>query len=412
MFSVNLLYAVTNKINKVKKTIIYLISQPLDKRNYERFGMVVFQNRGWDVKVWDLTPYIFPDIWKSEQLKSDSVIKSPAYQIVFSLSEFNKLVADTDANIYIDIIDNLESTYAKLLVPIHKKGAYRLLLHLGNIPLREESILSRRRIKVLLKQPRKILNFARIYLTGRKINRINNKYRSKLLIAVGGKDSYDKAYRQTLDVSQIIKAHNFDYDRFRSIKNISLKVDHSFFVFIDQDLIFHIDFLLHAETPSVTTEKYYPAIYKVLSTISTALNVSAKIAAHPRSGNRLLEEKYYGNISVVTGATAELIKESKFVVCHTSTASQLAILFKKPIVFLTTNEMKQRAIGLEIEHLAGLLGTKEVNVDSDLASIDWSRLVEINNERYDQYKYKYIKMPDSSETNCWDIIEKYLIRIL
>ena len=51
------------------KTIVYLIEQPLSFWNYNRFGIQIWQDRGWNVEVWDLTQllnnHVFEDFINS-----------------------------------------------------------------------------------------------------------------------------------------------------------------------------------------------------------------------------------------------------------------------------------------------------------------------------------------------------------
>jgi hypothetical protein len=40
--------------------IIYLIESPFNKRDYERFGIETFIQDGFEVYVWDFTPFLRP----------------------------------------------------------------------------------------------------------------------------------------------------------------------------------------------------------------------------------------------------------------------------------------------------------------------------------------------------------------
>ena len=46
------------------KRVVYLIEQPFDERNFERFGIQAWIDRQWDVEVWDLTPWAHPRVWE------------------------------------------------------------------------------------------------------------------------------------------------------------------------------------------------------------------------------------------------------------------------------------------------------------------------------------------------------------
>jgi len=47
------------------KKVVILIEQPLDERNYQRFGIQTWLERNWLVEVCDLTPWAHPRVWQS-----------------------------------------------------------------------------------------------------------------------------------------------------------------------------------------------------------------------------------------------------------------------------------------------------------------------------------------------------------
>ena len=61
------------------------------------------------------------------------------------------------------------------------------------------------------------------------------------------------------------------------------------------------------------------------------------ISPHPRSNISQLKNYFGSQISKMN--TLETIKNSKFVICHDSTASNFAFLFNKPIISIYDNEL-------------------------------------------------------------------------
>ncbi len=57
------------------RKLVYIISQPFDERNYDRFGIQAWVDKGWHVEVWDLTPWLLPAVWKNF-LKNGGVLKA------------------------------------------------------------------------------------------------------------------------------------------------------------------------------------------------------------------------------------------------------------------------------------------------------------------------------------------------
>ena len=43
--------------------VVYLITSPLSKRDYDRFGIQLWLDRGWEVKVFDFTKFLKPEFW-------------------------------------------------------------------------------------------------------------------------------------------------------------------------------------------------------------------------------------------------------------------------------------------------------------------------------------------------------------
>ena len=45
----------------MKKKIIFLLFNPLDERNYQRYGFPIFEKNGWDIECWIFYDKIFKD---------------------------------------------------------------------------------------------------------------------------------------------------------------------------------------------------------------------------------------------------------------------------------------------------------------------------------------------------------------
>ena len=70
------------------------------------------------------------------------------------------------------------------------------------------------------------------------------------------------------------------------------------------------------------------------------INLKIIIAAHPKSDEEGPLD-YLGNRLAIIDKTEELIKGSEFVVSGSSTALAFAIIYKKPIFFIYSNETKE-----------------------------------------------------------------------
>jgi hypothetical protein len=129
-----------------------------------------------------------------------------------------------------------------------------------------------------------------------------------------------------------------------------------------------------------------------------------QIAAHPRLSSL---EKYtdrFEGIPVEYGKTAELISKSSFVVCHYTTAVQFAVLFNKPVIFVTTDELNSSAASKYIKNFAASLGKPVINLDGNLSDLDWPMELNIDSKKYMEYRRRYIKTDGSPEAPHWEIV--------
>jgi hypothetical protein len=159
-----------------------------------------------------------------------------------------------------------------------------------------------------------------------------------------------------------------------------------------------------------TPERYFPAICRGLRSIARALGLDVRIAAHPRAVARDIVQDHFEGIPVEFGSTAEAVRDSTVVICHDSTAVQYGVLFEKPMIFLTTDELNASFAGGSIARFAAEVGKPVFNVDGDLTGVDWQRELVVDRAKYAAYRNRFIKIDGSPERPSWDIIIDHLER--
>ena len=389
------------------RRVVYLIDQPFDERNFQRFGIQAWIDRHWNVEVWDLTPWAHPQVWHSFTERGHRLKEFAGYFPVRSRSDFlRRLRGPRAIQYFIDLTsDSFHSVTAKWA--LKRAGAARVVCATGSIPLPDRagspSPASRLR-KLIAKGPRgtwKALSSAFFTkVVGRRI--------PTDLAVISGTQSMTLAHNS----KGVIKAHNFDYDIYLELERSAVARAAPYAVFIDQDYPFHLEFVYHGAGSVVTAERYFPAVCDGLEAIAAALELEVRIAAHPRANyEKRGMERCFRSFPIERGRTAELIRGCKAVICHDSTALQYAILFGKPIILLTTDELSRAYEGASIEKVAAELGKKPVNVDrADLPAVDWRGELKVDLERYASYRSKYIKAEGSPELPLWTIVIDHVER--
>jgi hypothetical protein len=385
--------------------IIYLIEQPLDERNFDRFGIQKWLERGWTVEVWDLTPLSHPHVWRAF---IESRRKLKEFASYFPIDSKRALSARYAAlgpiEYFIDLIgENYRSFTVKRF--LMRRGAVRVICAPGSIPApqaRERNPLVSAIRKAVARGPMRSVK-ALCAATARRL--ALPLIRPGLAIVSG-----EISRRLVVASREILPVHSFDYDIYLQLAKLSSPPEKAYAVFIDQDLCFHSDFI-HQKVPFVVTpERYFPAICNALKRISRSLQVEILIAAHPRSSYEQRRLDCYPGFSIVRGRTAELIRRSALVICHDSTAIHFAVLFGKPMVFVTTNELIPTFEGRSIAQAAAEFGKIPINLDEDLQQVDWREQTWVDAAKYADYKNRFIKTDGSPERPLWDVVIDHIER--
>jgi hypothetical protein len=383
------------------KRVLYLVDQPLDERNYVRFGIASWLKRNWQVELWDLSPLARPLMWRQFHSTGHKLLEFPGYHAIKSKDELKRrFSALGQVDHFIDLTSDDRVTLP-IKARLIRGGAVRVICATGSVP---EPEAGRRR--PLAAYVKKALRYGPAVLMRRlgdliATRRLSRRSKPGIVVASGSKSAELLAAGNG---SAILKAHNFDYDIYLQLRNANGAEETDYAVFIDQDYPFHAEFAFRGVQSWATPEKYYPAIQKLLRRISAELRLPVKVSAHPRSayGQRGLD--YFGEFRIEHGGTPDLIRRAKVVIGHDSTALQFAILFGKPLIFVTTDELDATFGGESIALYAAALGKSVINADTDLDVVDWKGQLKVDAAKYADYRSKYIKMNESPEAPLWQIV--------
>jgi len=374
-----------------KRQVVYLITSPLSKRDYDRFGIQIWLDLGWEVKVFDFTKFLKPEYWNFVDGTTLSIgfkglnIFEDEYS---ALSSVRQLKAGT---VFIDFISTSRSEQ-KIRTAARNKGV-TLKLKLGSMPEKpSDSSILLNRVQKVLKNPVKF--FPKVANKIRHFREDAPDY-----FVVGGNASQ-------LNTSKgnplIIKTHNFDYDFFIRDNTHGVEQKDGGIVFLDEDAAHHSDYVHLGVKPYVTAVNYFQPMSIGLSQIAESLGYNVRIAAHPRSDYDKKSIKY--SHPILKDQTFDLIKKASVVVAHASTAIQWAVCMLKPIILVTTDEMNKSVEKQSIEAFAFALGKDVVNINRISKNYDWKSQLFVDKKKYQNYVETYIKQPGSPEKPVWKIV--------
>ena len=398
------------------KRVIFFIEAPYSKRDHKRWGIDILKNNGFEIEIWDCTPVYHPDLnltiadpfefpglkkfQKRKNIissilklsKDDLVITWFQYQLRFfwfyralskSKVSYAVLFVTTIPNV---IGQGVEKNKVRLKINNFLKRVWSLLVSKNIVDFNWHIRYFANRIFIAI--PYKIFGI-----------------KCPVLWFAGGKDSLKYFVVPSCKTTQIVWLHAQDYDRYLDLKNSLTRREETTAspkaVFLDMYLPFHEDFAMSKQLPYVTADNYYASIRRFLDFVEKELGIEVEIAAHPRS-HYTENCDYYGARNIRKGHTDEMVRDAKFVITHDSAALNLAVIYKKPVIFTFTDEMAKSEVIFLIYEMSSWLNKQPINIDQPL-SINWDEALKVEDIYYENYKKAFIKKPNTPELHSWQI---------
>lgn len=388
---------------KIKK-VVFIFEFPFCARDYERFGVEVLKGNGLDVEVWDLSPILHREAMRQVRVPdpapADSYISFSAY------ADLRPRIAGLDDSCFIICLAHYMMSSYQLYKLISMRGlkycvGFAASYPLDGVNLKREITLKTAWDKIMAKlknrTPAAMIN--RIFLSI-PFGMLGIRA-ADMILAASGEKAYFSSY--PIDAgTEVLWAHYFDYDIYLDKSGEGKPAEDGTAVFLDSYLPFHPEFIFSKKPHPISPERYYPDICKFFDYIEDVLSLKVVIAAHPRS-NYEGRDDYFGSRLVLRGQTPALVKRARLVLAHSSYALNFAALFKKPVIFLTTDELNSSVIGTETDIMAELFGKRVINLSRSMA-FDPEEELKIDAQKYERYKHRYIKKAGTPEAPFWQIV--------
>ena len=379
------------------KKIIILTDIGFSKRDYHRFGVEILKTK-YKVEILDFTEWLAPKYWETYPEK---IFDCEGYKKIVNEKNFIEAISTGEV---INAIDFLSIT--KKVEPIIN------ILKNNKIPITKfhSSFLETKRTygEFLYKLFFLCLDYRRFFKNiivrfKKKFKNYQNELSYDYLLLAGKADLNNVL---TKNAKKIIKGQSLDYDIFLKLRNKNITTElKSYAVFLDQCLPFHSGPMIREEKKIATKDKYFPSLNNFFNDFEKKTGLEIIFAAHPRSRYDLYPEYLYGR-KYFMYKTAELIINSKIVLLHSSTSLSFAILYKKPTIFLTSNEIKRSFHDFRVHSFSRSMDSLMFNIDdkNNYSKIpNNSKIFFINEKKYQEYKDNYLKFPGTPEKYLWSI---------
>ena len=204
------------------------------------------------------------------------------------------------------------------------------------------------------------------------------------------------------DHKRVVHINYQDYDYYQLSKNKAKRIiAEDYCVFLDEGCVHNSNVKL-LKMEELDPEKFYGALNHFFDEIEKKLNLKVVIAAHP--GIHYDKSTFPGRC-IYEGKACELVKDCKFVISQSSTSTSFAVLYKKPIVLVYTNEyaVKRRTGFRILEFLSTTLRLKSYNIDRG-DSFGRFEIPTVNTSLYDNYKYSCLTSKESENHFTKEIV--------
>ena len=385
-----------------KKKIIIFLSQPIDKRNIQRFGYYSLKKK-FQVQIWNISGLFNKNINKVYGKKSQIHIDNKNYVEVNSYFQVLKLIKNLKKIYFVDC-----TTYSSILFGLIQKylvlrGSKKISVTSCFLPAEIHMSKKEKLINILFNKRSNPL----IGVMNLMINYILNKL-AKFFYPMPNY-SFISGLKEKLNYStktKIVYSHCFDYDLFlleNKKKNKSKNSNYA--LFIDNMIFDHPEILISKKYYKDPAEKnYFLDLKRFFYDINKKFNYKIFLAIHPRSNNsykkkikNIFKENYF---KIVEDNTAKFIKKSKLVISHNSSAIQFAILWKKPIIFCHHSKM-QSYIKKYITGLSSALKKRSYDIQTVKFSI-LKKDFQVIDKNYNNYIKNYIQSSKSSKLSTWE----------
>lgn len=375
--------------------IVFFVEFPFSRRDYNRFGMEILQDKGFQVEVWDFSQLLFPKVWQ-EVRGADCAEWSHCRQFssrTEALTAISRLSTET---LIVSLLGYRLNALA-LHRAISRRGLNYAVIVANALP----TVAYRRDFKAAVGKVRDLTASKLVDLI---LFRAPHKYlgiRPPRLVLAGGEKSCNSVF-PSAPSTEIVWCHTLDYDLYLQEVERPGQLNANVGVFLDESVPFHPDDVLRKIPPPATPEAYFPGLLRFFDYLEQTYGVRIVIAAHPCSRYDGASN-YFGSRTVVKGKTIEMVRNARFAILHSSTSVNFAVLFKKPCLFLTSHSLNKSYMGPQIRLMASLLGKKPINVDEG-NTLDWKKELQADEAAYRNYRTWYIKKDGSPELPFWRIV--------
>lgn len=387
------------------KSIVCISFVPLTQKVYNDFYLKEFKELNICVEFWDVSILVFGKHKKSNN--------SADVLLIESKSEFYNKIKLYSNSVDVLFIANVNYSFRTIFLFRELKKHNLIVCSLGRGMVPTPSISASKKniffkyFSKVVASPLDIIKYGQSFYA-LCLKRLNLVAKTDLLFIAGNLGHLTLGIGAVLDLqhAETVKINSFDYDEYLNLRGIAAKPNtERFIVFLDEYLPHHPDFLL-LKMETLPENIYYSNLNSFFDEIERNYDAKVVIAAHPKSN--YLKYNPFNERQIINNNTAQLVRDSILVLAHMSTAISFGVFFRKPILLLASDLIKNLNSGYIYNYIKSFsdeLGLDIIEIDRVEKSVAFSM---INSDKYDHFKYNYCTSKESEERLSAEIIIDFL----
>ena len=400
------------KLNS-NKILLRLVTQNNTKHNYKVFGLDA-SYKGWELVYWNFLPLADKKLNKAYTKEGHRIKKHRNWININSLRNLKDEIRKMPKNFY--YVDGTSNFFINIFLDrvLSILGGERIIIHSGADWDGKGYHLKKSFNTIFFKNKIFLLEKIFYYFVYSFKNFITEILRTKPKIFFAGNHKTYTNFKKIYKKQKIYKIDSPEFTNFLDLKNKKNKKNKRTknILYLDQDLPQPYDFKLTGSTTSLLTKKvFWDHLDKIFYLFDKKFrNFNLTIAASPRRNTNdiPIKRKFFFD------QTPNLIRNSDLILAHHSLAIKYAVLFRKPIVFLSVDLLKLESQTYEevLKFYAKELGSKIITINSFILNsdnkINMKLFFKINEKKYKKFESTYIGFPGLKSQGRWKVILKHL----
>lgn len=382
--------------------IVYVLANALNERDFERFGMGFFLERGARVTTIDIATLIHPAVkFDRASFRPDLRVAVRVVESVRRLDGEKAILKAADFIVFVAQSHGPDSRNLAALRLVSRCRRPYLIFSTGALPWALPPAQRLGWIDRLRSASRRIEWHTLLDRVIRRLPLSSLGVAPADFVIHDGRASVGE--NPLIGASTVsIFAHSFDYEKVGAAMRAAPSQTGTA-VFLDQFIPYSQDFVTLGFAGSFDAARYHGALRRLFDQVERDLGLRVVIAAHPRA--TYADTGIFGRRQVTRGKTEELVRDSSLVIAHSSTAVSYAAIFRKPLLVVATQEM----LDLNVVFSGQIRGVAKA-FDTPLRLIvrdkdtDLAGATDLDHGACARFIEDFIKVPTSPDAPMWQIV--------